>query len=405
MTTYLIEPQVPLVFRSGRPFGAGGRDGANFPWPSALAGLLRTQYMDDRGWQAPLNENQVEQLRALATAGPLLARRRGGSLTPLCPKPADALYLQDDQGATRVYRLRPGDYPAGCDSDLPAGLRPLMATGAPESKPQPGPAWWPLQTLLAWRRGDEVDFASLAMDEPGREDRTHVALDPDTFAARPGDLFQTQGLDYGRCRNENRRGYEESDWVFLGRFAEEIQARMVTFGGERRLSWLEPLAGDPLALPLEHRAALEAVGAGLPAITRPEIAGKPAPTDACRAITLTLATPALFREGWKPAWLEEGKDVPGIKGLRLKLVAAAVERWQGISGWDLAWINSRGGRGGAKPARKAVAAGATYWFEIIGEPPENWAEQLWLAPLSDAEQDRRDGFGLAVPGIQPNPFQ
>jgi CRISPR-associated protein Cmr3 len=112
-----------------------------------------------------------------------------------------------------------------------------------------------------------------------------------------------------------------------------------------------------------------------------------------KGIAITLATPALFSGGWKPGWLDENLlgEVPGIPGLHLRLRAAAIERWHGLSGWDLKQKTP-------KLARKAVAAGATYWFEIIGTPPAGWEQALWLATLSDQPQDRRDGFGLTIPG-------
>lgn len=374
MNTYQLTPLAPLVFRSGRPFGVGGRDGANFPWPSAWAGLLRTQYMDDQAMRPPLDTAQVAELRALAAAGPLLACRQGKTLTPLIPKPADALYLADSAGDIGIHALRPQPLLPGCGCDLPAGLLPLQLDhDAPESKPQAGPQWWPLDQLLAWRGGRPLDFNALDTSQPGQEDRTHVALNRATLAADPGQLFQTQGLDFGKTRLESG-GYGDADWVMLGRSAADIGARMVAFGGERRLSHLEKLEHDPLALPDPQRTALAQLKPG-------------------SRLSVTLATPALFTQGWRPGWLGDDLtgDVPGINGLRLKLIAAAVERWQGISGWDLA-------QGGAKPARKAVAAGAVYWFEILAAPAGS-PEKLWLHPLSDDEQDRRDGFGLAIPHV------
>ena len=48
MNTYLIEPLAPLVFRSGKPFGSqSAADGANFPLPSSMAGMLRTVTADN----------------------------------------------------------------------------------------------------------------------------------------------------------------------------------------------------------------------------------------------------------------------------------------------------------------------------------------------------------------------
>jgi len=378
MYEHLIVPQAPLVFRSGRPFGEGSRDGANFPWPSSLAGVLRSQVMDDRGWHGRLDAAQQQALRDLAAHGPILAERCRDVLTPLLPKPADALLLLDDGGGKAYHRLLPGKLPAGCACDLPPGLQPLLLAGDHKGKPQAGPAFWPLAKLLAWRREEEV--ALFEHDEPARETRSHVALSRATLAADPGRLFQTEGLDFSRRRRASGRGFDDRDWVFLCRFAQALSERMVVFGGEGRLSRLDRPPDDALGAPGDYLATLATA----------------------RHITLTLATPALFTEGWCPGWLDAGKgwageegaggEVPGIAGLQLVLKAAAVERWQGVSGWDLAaW--------GAKPARKAVAAGATYWFEVVGDPPDDWAEKLWLAPISDQLQDRRDGFGLVIPGF------
>ena len=104
-----------------------------------------------------------------------------------------------------------------------------------------------------------------------------------------------------------------------------------------------------------------------------------------------LVTPALFAEGYRPAWLNEALEgeVPACPGLRVRLRAAAVERWLPVSGWDLAEHKARA-------TRKAVAAGAIYWFELL-EAPDGFIQRLWLAPVSDKAQDRLDGFGLVLP--------
>ena len=375
MHTHLIEPMAPLVFRSGRPFGEGSRDGANFPWPSSLAGMFRTAVMDrDRLLHtARLAEPDFDSLQAMQAAGPFLARRDGDCLTPLLPKPADALYLLPDGGTAvpRIYRLRPGQPVSGTGSTLPNGLAlVVLEDNAPKGKPKAGPEFWPLDRLLAWRRGEVVEFDSLSEVKPLTDTRTHVGINRISHAAADGKLFQVQGLDFGPARLEGG-GFDPAGWVLLAGFQERLAPGAICLGGERRPSWLEPLADAPLRLPDDHARAIESAG----------------------GIALTLATPALFGTGWRPSWLNanlEGEP-PGVPGLRLKLHAAAVERWQGISGWDLK-------RWQPKPARKAVATGATYWFEILGSPPAAWVQDLWLTPLSDDVQDRRDGYGLALPG-------
>lgn len=372
MTTswYTIEPQAPLVFRTAKPFGAGSRDGANFPWPSSLAGLLRTQIMDDNGWQPGLSDAQQEELRAMPVAGPLLARREGDALTPWLPRPADALLLLNDDGGLAYRRLQPARLPPGCGTDLPAGLLPLLLDGKHKGKPQAGPAYWPLEKMLAWGRGETVTVPGDDVTPWVTERRTHLAIDRETLAAQDGKLFQTEGLEFGHRRIElegRPAGYSSHDWVLLAQGPHKITPRLVTFGGEGRLSWLAPMATPALPAPANLATTL------------------------AKGFAVTLITPALFADGWRPAWLDDRLEgeMPGTEGLRVRLRAAAVERWQSISGWDLALWKAR-------PARKAVASGATYWFEILpGSPPPT--DALWLAALSDNPQDRRDGFGIALP--------
>ena len=108
---------------------------------------------------------------------------------------------------------------------------------------------------------------------------------------------------------------------------------------------------------------------------------------------LTLLTPGVFSAGYRPGWLDHALtgSPPAAPGLKLRLRAAALERWQPHSGWDLAQRQPR-------PTRKLVPAGATYWFDVLDACDKDSLAALWLASLCDEQQDRRDGFGLALPG-------
>lgn len=374
---YVIEPKAPLVFRSGKPFGAGSRDGANFPWPSSLAGLLRTQIMDARGLEPWNHESHQQELLSLAAAGPFPAEcdANGRVIEVWLPKPADAVLLKDESTGKQAYwRLGPGHYAQGAGSDLPDGLLPVTFAKPVKGKSQHGPAWWPLSTLLRWAQGETISLDDLTRRceyQPWQvARRTHVGIDRSTFASENGRLFQTEGLDFDTRRTqhgEHSEGWETGRFTLLARGPTGINAGMVTFGGERRLSWLEPHTGDGIPEPKDWASKLT------------------------QGFALTLSTPALFDAGWKPAWLNDQLEgeVPGVSGLRVRLRAAALAPWQGVSGWDLVKQQPRA-------ARKAVAAGATYWFELLSGDVDRLA-QLWLAPISDAEQDRRDGFGIVLP--------
>ena len=374
---YLITPQAPLVFKSGRPFAAGVRDGANFPWPSSVAGLLRTTLMQKEGWDlsGPSGGALQEKMLDTAAGGPFLIRETSGKMELMAPRPADVLFLLDFTLAATPFKLAPAALPANSGCDLPNGLRPVMLEKtAPKGKPQKAPAFWTLSEMLDWRMGkmSKSPLNPLKATELLTKDlRTQVAINPLTYAAKDGALLQMEGLDFGYVREG--KGYGQIRYHVGARFSEQLQNGMVCFGGRRRMSWLEDDVHSLYAMSPEYRQQLE---------------------KSSGAISLTLLTPGLFDGGWKPGWLSEGADgnegsPPGVE-LRLRLVSAALERWQPVSGWDLHLKQP-------KRFRKVVPAGSVYWFEVL-EGTADELQKLWFAAVSDQAQDRRDGFGVALPG-------
>lgn len=363
----LIDALSPLVIRSGRPFDdQSGVDDARLPPPSTLAGALRTGYARQQGLLLG------RALLDYAVEGPLLCR---GS-TLLVPKPADALYFGQGEDAKLVRSApqapRHGD---GCGSDLPAGLLLLqLERDDIKGKPGTGPAWWALEDWLKFRRGNSLTHADIKKSgwtPPAGENRTHVAIDNNRLAAASGKLFQTAGLDLGATLDD--KGNNQMAVQLLMRFAEPLAPGVIALGGERRLAVLNPQADTKWPTPPQGWFEDVLIKKGL---------------------SLTLVTAGLFAHGYRPGWLNaEGVGcVPNVPDVLLKLRAVACERWQAHSGWDLA-------KQQPKATRKLVPPGAVYWFEIV-QPQTLTVEQLqalWLSSLCDAPQDRRDGFGLALP--------
>lgn len=378
MHGYLLDPKSPLVFRTGRPFGStGGADGLAFPLPSSVAGALRTAYAEanPQGVAIDYSARQAELLN-VKVSGPLAVRRPldGQPLEALFPRPADALYLLSAEGNAGVYPLLPGEGGAGAGCDLD-GLQPvLLATDAPEGKPQEGPAFWFKEVMDRWLQDSTLQDppARLGVKELPADIRSHAVIDPGTYGPDPGNLFQSAGLDFGPRRHEGhrRRGWEDYDYALLAQCSAELPYTCRRLGGEGRFAWIEPTSFWP--------TIAEAVAEAL--------------IDTQR-VRLILATPAIFAGGWQPGWLDaktlEGSP-PGVPEVRLKLCAAALDRWQAVSGWDLVANQPRA-------VRRLVPAGAVYWFTVL-TGAEHMA-RLWLQPISDQEQDRRDGFGLVLPGV------
>ena len=364
-----LDPLAPIIVRSGRPNNShSDADPARFPPPSTIAGCLRT------AWARETGQPFGPELAQLAVSGPLLAMDADRVLVP---KPADALYIRHG-ASVKCVRAEPRRFELDCGADLPHGLIPVQLTEQLDGKPSSGPMWWSLEDLLEFRRAGGkcvVTFERLCergWDPSGHSDRrTHVTIEPLTRSASRGGLFQTEGLDLGARINSD--GTSTPAMRLLARVHNHpLRKALVHLGGKRRLATVRPEAENAWPAVPDGWANLVAQ---------------------CRGLSLTLLTPAIFSAGYRPGWL--GKDSSGypppVPDLKLELCAVAVERWQPHSGWDLA--NKR-----PRPTRKVAPSGSTYWFRILGDIPPDAIRRLWLTSVSDLDQDRRDGFGLALPG-------
>ena len=116
--------------------------------------------------------------------------------------------------------------------------------------------------------------------------------------------------------------------------------------------------------------------------------------ESASLLRMVLVTPAIFDHGWRPGWLDadtlEGKPIGD--GPTLRLIGISNGRWKAVSGWSLASPR------GPKPIRRMVPAGSVYFFEKVEGDGRILGTNGWLKSVSDAPQDRNDGFGLAVWG-------
>jgi CRISPR-associated protein Cmr3 len=109
-----------------------------------------------------------------------------------------------------------------------------------------------------------------------------------------------------------------------------------------------------------------------------------------KVFKLYLATPAIFKKGWIPDWINEKTFEGNYEGIKLKLIACSVGKYKLIGGWDLA--NKR-----PKPMYKAVPAGSVYYFKILDDTPaEKIKEFFHLKNISDINSE--EGFGLSLVG-------
>ena len=375
-----LDPLAPVIVRSGRPFdGQSGPDPARFPPPSTVAGCLRT------AWARATGRGFGPELAQMAVAGPLLLDRENRILVP---KPADALYFGHGDEA-RCVRAEPRPFEPGCGADLPGALLPIQLAETVAGKPGSGPAWWSWGDLLAFRSATD---AGAGASTPGcagtaghrRLEETAAPTWPSirrTGAADSGRLFQTEGLDFDAPGHGAGSGFPRRGEALAGG-----AGRAAALGALRRgVGRGSGASGRGTTLGRSATGArtdLARAAAGLAGPDRP--CRRPLP-DAADAGHLLCRIPAgLARCG------------PDRQPARRAGAAAAASRGGGGS---LAAALRLGPSPGAGPGRAAslpAPARRTGFRLIDGIAPDALAA-LWLASVSDGEQDRRDGFGLALP--------
>jgi CRISPR-associated protein Cmr3 len=377
MSVWLIQPRDPLIFRDGKPFNAtpGARaQSLPFPYPSTLAGGVRTRAGRDASGK--FDSQQIDSLLHQSIRGPLLvALDESGKLVEwLFPAPADSLIVEaDDKLQGQRYWVRPVDLPAGAATNLEPGL-PVSVNPVVKQKPHAkAPRFWNWETMQAWLEHPNdaalVDLSKIGITGLTPEGRVHVRIDAEAGTASEGFLFQTSGLEFSTMPQVgNQKALSKFQQYALAVEADaDLEPGVDFLGGERRVvHWTRSSETLPAC----------------PNTIRKAIAGQ----KHCR---LLLATPAVFAQGYLPK-----RVCHNTPGLKVAIVAAAVPRYRAVSGWDAQL-------GTQKASRRLTPAGSVYFLSLEGDEPaiEQFMDGVWMNTVSDDEQERRDGFGLALLGV------
>lgn len=394
-TFLTLTPHDPLVARDGRPFGVNqGRRMRGLPWPlpSVVAGSFRTALVKAHA-TLDFSGDMPQRLLAIEVAGmfPVL------NAELYLPAPNDALGEPDGngKGIKALHRVAPQPTAGGCDfpDDLP--LQPVMLPdGVEDFKPADIPAWWPATKYWEWLTSTQSQFSSNwfthdFLNAAHQELRDHVCLDADRGAAAEGLIFATAGLNVGHLARFGVK-HEDRHIPFDQRYAKvALSARVQIPDSEREFKHINkcniwhPLGGERRLVHWQHHGGTDLWTC--PADVKQAL-------DRALRIRMGLASPAIFRGGWKPGWLNEHLEgSPPGSNVKLKLIGVSNGRWKAVSGWSLAPPR------GPKPIRRIVPAGSVYFFDNVGGDPAKLADR-WLHSVSDEAQDKRDGFGLAVWG-------
>ena len=374
-----IATRDPIVARDGRPFGAKqGHRMKSLDWlyPSIAAGVVRTLLGEKTGGN--FSREAIKMLKDIEVAGPL--PMSGSQL--YFPVPQDLVVQQDKDKKRSAWAVRPHKVRDGEGTDLASHFSPVvLPPSAEDFKPAKVPPFWSSDRMAGWLlnpSGKEFEAPPDPADSPEdllkngylrieKDERFHVNIDSATYAAKETQLFMTVAL---AMLDEVSISVRVESGTSFDPYLSGLD-QWATMGGERRLVHVSDS---------EHQGAWSCP----PSIR--EALGK------TNLVRMVLATPALFKDGWKPGWIvDNGKGEFG--GVKLELVGACVERWRPISGWS--YESPRG----PKPALRLVPAGCVYFFRAEGTAAA--LADHWLQPVSDFSEDgqsARDGFGLALWG-------
>jgi len=394
MPLWIIEPRDPLIVRDGKPFGPnpGARaTSVSFPFPSTIAGGIRRWAGAGADGVFIRSNDNIQRVKQIAIKGPLLVEisDENATLRWMFPAPADALLLEIDPPKHDMALLKslvPLDTQKIGLTNLPNqpdGLHLVGQIKADPRKPFKGaPHFWYREQFEQWLTAPQEDTILVkdwGHQGPQSEQRMHVSIDGEKQTAIEGALFQTRGLEFTSKTEAKTRlalavGTDDELKPFNGG-----KGGFAPLGGERRLMHWWP---SPEPLP----TCPEAIRASI------------VKHKACRVV---LLTPACFAQGWYPTSLLQQHN-----GVQPTLKAIAVQRAQVISGWDMA---ANKGKGAPKPTRRLAPAGTVLFLKLDAVGSEDainqWIDDHWMVCVSDAPQDRLDGFGLAVLGTWTGKLQ
>ena len=381
---YLLRPFDKLFVKDGRPLSLeddSAAAGLFPPPPSVIFGALRSAVLAKADSPSASVGTATDPAHAGARlTGYAFAKTRDGNTELYFPAPRD-LVREKKKDATARAALSAQRLGVCDEIGLTSAPTPmLLQPSAPKPVVESVGGYISATGLARYLDGSEVPADQLLepkqLYEP--EPKLGIGLDYSSGTTKDGLLYTMamQRLYPGVTLAVRTEGFGESGQILrLG-----AEARAVEVLEARNLRW--PQAGAPSG---------KTLGKG-------------------SYVTLYLATPAVFKNGWLPDFLTatgERKFDGELAGASVRLLAASIGRYEPLGGWDI--VARR-----PKPMRKAVPAGSVYHFEVTAGELD--AEAVHGEPLksgfphsgrADGDHVRYEaqGFGIAYLGVGPATYQ
>jgi len=362
-----IKPNDTLFFRTGRPFTMGDDTWADSvfpPYPSTIYGAIRTFFIFEKGNLKEFKEGKFKdeigttsEKGSLKIIGPFLYNE-DINLIYFKP-PLDLVKLKNGEKENRLLPLDLINKPEFLYSDEFFSDKILVSKGVEQVDEPDG--WLDQITFKDYLEG-KYDRILIIKDKEifEKELKIGIARDRKKFTSRERYLYRIPMIRL------------KKDFGFLikiqGLNSILPKSGVFQLGGEGKTVSYEVLGSNPTK-------EIEDV--------------KLEPKD--NMFKIYLATPAIFKKGWIPDWIDENKLEGEKEGIKLKLIACAIGKFLRIGGWDMA--NNK-----PKTMYKAVPAGSVYYFKVLnGADSEKIKNVFHFKNISDINPE--EGFGLSLVGV------
>jgi len=365
-----IEPNDVLMFRDGRPFAGGDEHFARGifpPSPATIYGALRSHILSVKSGEFDTYKNDAsiidreitDEIGTPDEPGSLvlrqfaLAGRDGSGLEQFLPIPGDVVKEKDENG--RLHLLSPVHFPGGrLMTDLPEGLNNMWITT--EGAMEAASGFLSSVEMEKYLLG-EIPTPTESERLFSIEERTGIGKSPVTRSVEAGRLYS---VEYFRLNKDFGFVVEVQGTELLP------ESGIMRLGGDHRSVKYKTVSCNDIPLEPVKNMIVDR-----------------------RRFKLVLTTPAIFKQGWLPGWINPGTKHGDINGVKVRLTGACVGKPVGIGGYNLA-------RNIPKLMKKAAPAGSVYFFEVTDGNPEKLFEILWLKSIS--EEKSQEGFGITLIG-------
>lgn len=355
-----LKPFDTLFFRDSRPFTKGEDTWADFvfpPYPSTVYGAIRSYLIFKMGSLQDFKEGKFRDILGVpgepanfTIKGPFLMKED----KLIFKVPYDLVKLKDEDG--KVFLLNFIKKPSLLVSDFPFDYG-LLWRGKENVDDTVG--WMEQLNFEDYLKGRRQEFG---FEKDGTfyklENKTGISIDKIRGTVEEGRLYRFTMV----------RLVEDTSIVLKIEGIEEFDDKgVLQLGGERKAVAFEKMGKDSFE-DLENLDLNLETG----------------------MFKIYLATPAIFKKGWLPDWIDEKTLEGEFKGIRVKLLTCAIGKYITIGGWDMA-------KGKSKPLKKAVPAGSVYYFKILNEVDKERVREIFhFKNISDEKAE--EGFGLSIMG-------